>query len=119
MPHPAKPRRRFLFSNLSGSQEGWEVQACSDSPSIEQVYPVQAFQDGRNPHSQSSPEERGLHDKDRLEGRVFCRPSPLLTSETPVIPIEGQAYEFSCLQFGLVPAPQVFTKVLKPVVGFL
>ena len=39
----------------------------------------------------SSPEERGLHDKDRLEGRVFCRPSPLLTSETPVIPMEGSS----------------------------
>ena len=57
-----------------------------------------------------SPEERG-HDKDRLEGRVFCRPSPLLTAEIPVIPME-----FSCLPFGLAPAPRVFTKVLKPVV---
>ena len=32
---------------------------------------------------------------------------------------KGQTYEFSCLPFGLAPAPQVSTKVLKPVVGFL
>ena len=36
---PAKPRSWFLFLNFSSSQEGWEVQACSKSPSIKQVYP--------------------------------------------------------------------------------
>ncbi|CAD6222018.1 GSCOCG00005285001-RA-CDS [Cotesia congregata] len=32
---------------------------------------------------------------------------------------EGQIYEFICLPFGLCSSPQVFTKLLKPVVGFL
>ena len=32
---------------------------------------------------------------------------------------KGQAYEFSCLPFGLASAPRVFTKIMKPVVGFL
>ena len=27
--------------------------------------------------------------------------------------------EFTCLPFGLLAAPKVFTKVLKPMVGFL
>lgn len=31
----------------------------------------------------------------------------------------GQAYEFTCLPFGLAAAPRVFTKVMKPVVGFI
>jgi len=32
---------------------------------------------------------------------------------------EGKIYKFQCLPFGLSPAPRVFTKLLKPVVGFL
>ena len=31
----------------------------------------------------------------------------------------GQTYEFTCLPFGLAVAPCVFTKVIKPVVGFI
>jgi len=96
MPRPTQPRRGLLFSNFSSSQEGWEVQACSKSSSIEQVYPVQALQDGRealqdgrDPHRERSPEERGLHDKDRFEGCVFRCPCPLSASEVPAIPMEG------------------------------
>jgi len=32
---------------------------------------------------------------------------------------EGVFYEFNCLPFGLNTAPYVFTKILKPVVGYL
>ena len=32
---------------------------------------------------------------------------------------EGKTYMFKCLPFGLSAAPRVFTKLLKPVVGFL
>ena len=32
---------------------------------------------------------------------------------------KGKAYEFQCLPFGLSSAPRVFTKLLRPVVGFL
>jgi len=32
---------------------------------------------------------------------------------------EGKTYKFQCLPFGLSAAPRVFTKLLKPVVGFL
>lgn len=32
---------------------------------------------------------------------------------------EGQTYQFHCLPFGLSCAPQVFKKVMKPVVAFL
>ena len=32
---------------------------------------------------------------------------------------EGKSYMFKCLPFGLSSAPRVFTKLLKPVVGFL
>jgi len=31
---------------------------------------------------------------------------------------EGRIYKFQCLPFGLSAAPRVFTKLLKPVVGF-
>ena len=39
---------------------------------------------------------------------------PLLTFQW-----EDRFYKFTCLPFGLSTAPRVFTKVLKPVVGFL
>ena len=32
---------------------------------------------------------------------------------------EQKTYQFVCLPFGLISAPQVFTKVMKPVVGKL
>ena len=32
---------------------------------------------------------------------------------------EGKTHKFQCLPFGLSAAPRVFTKLLKPVVGFL
>ena len=32
---------------------------------------------------------------------------------------EEKTYKFQCLLFGLSAAPKVFTKLLKPVVGFL
>ena len=32
---------------------------------------------------------------------------------------KGKCFQFTCLPFGLVSPPRVFTKILKPVVGFL
>ena len=32
---------------------------------------------------------------------------------------KGKCFQFTCLPFGLVSAPRVFTKLLRPVVGFL
>lgn len=32
---------------------------------------------------------------------------------------EGETYQFRCLPFGLSSAPRVFTKILRPMVGFL
>lgn len=32
---------------------------------------------------------------------------------------DGNLYEFSCLPFGLSTAPYTFTKIMKPVVGYL
>ena len=32
---------------------------------------------------------------------------------------KGKCFQFTCLPFGLVSAPRVFTKILRPVVGFL
>ena len=32
---------------------------------------------------------------------------------------KGRIFQFSCLAFGLAPAPRIFTKILKVVMGFL
>ena len=32
---------------------------------------------------------------------------------------QGRTYQFTCLPFGLTSAPRIFTKILKPVTGFL
>ncbi|KZR99751.1 Uncharacterized protein APZ42_004269, partial [Daphnia magna] len=32
---------------------------------------------------------------------------------------KGRLFQFTCLAFGLAPAPRIFTKILKVVVGFL
>ena len=32
---------------------------------------------------------------------------------------KGRVFQFNCLAFGLTPAPRIFTKILKVVMGFL
>ena len=56
---------------------------------------------------------------------VFLPPPPLPDFSIPIHPIhlrfvwQGQAYEFTCLPFGLRSAPQTFMKLMRLVMGFL
>jgi len=54
-----------------------------------------------------------------LENAYFLIPMDESSSKYLRFIFQGQCFEFLCLPFGLNVAPQVFTKILKPVVKYL
>ena len=69
--HSTRPNRRFLFPYLPCPQKRQKIQASCEPSSVEQVHPVQVFQNGRNPHSEGPLKEGRLHGQDRFKGCVF------------------------------------------------
>jgi len=70
-------------------------------------------------HPSRASSSKRLDGKNGSEGRYLQMPihpthQPLLTFQW-----RDKHYKFTCLPFGLSAAPRVFTKVLKPVLGFL
>ena len=105
--------------DIPSGEEGWWAEASDKPERPQSVCEGGTFQDGGSSPPSRSPTIRGLDGED---GPKRCippsahqsRPSTLLSFLW-----EEKYYMFTCLPFGLSAAPRVFTKLMKPVVGFL
>ena len=108
---------RVLFNDISSTKEGWPDETGSEPPSSQPVPPLPTLQYGGNPRSKGSPSAGRLDEQDRSQRCVI--PIDMEYRKYLRFRWQGQAYEFTCLPFGLATAPRIFTKLLRPVVGFL
>lgn len=83
---------------------------------LKSIFEDRAFQDGGSPLAPRPPATTRLDGKDRLEGCIPSSTNPPRLSTPPDLSMGGDNLQVS---FGLSTAPRVFTKLLKPVVGFL
>ncbi len=60
----------------------------------------------------------GLVCSDRPEGRLLSRSDPSATQTVSTVCVEGQAWQYRVLPFGLSLSPRVFTKVVEGVLTF-
>ena len=112
--------RGILLNPVSSTQErGRANETSGQSQAFEQVSATYTFQNGRPTCSAGSPPERGLDVQNRLKGCIFCASYIQGASSAPTLPLENKGIPVACLPFGLSTAPWVFTKVLRPVIGWL
>jgi len=103
----------FLGQKMGGTTTG-------DQPKgVKPICTSGTLQDGGFTPTTRSTSTRGL---DGENGFERCLPPiPIHSSHQHLLQFiwEGKHFRFLCLPFGLSAAPWVFTKLLKPVVGFL
>jgi len=101
--------RQLCVINIPGGEQGWESEASNKS---EGLCEARAFQNG------------GFHISRRLDGQdgpKGCIPPntvPIYSDHQLLLTLE-KCYKFTCLPFDLSSALRVFTKLMKPIVGFL
>jgi len=111
--------RLLCLPDIPGGKEGWRAETCNQPEGAQPICQGRTFQDGEPAHPSRASASRGLDGKNGSEGCIPSDTHSPNTSATPDLPVEGKYYKFTCLPFGLSVAPRVFTKILKPVVGFL
>ena len=108
----------FCVPNIPSGKKGWGAETSSKPKGSQSVCEDRTLQDGRFSPAPRPFATTGLDGKDGFER---CLPpdsySPRLS--TPTYLQMGETYKIQCLPFGLSATPRVFTKLLKPVVGFL
>ena len=107
---------RLHLPVVSGPQKRWRVPASSEFEGPQQIHPGRTVQDGGVSHVEGSGETGRLVSKDRLEGCILPDASVFWVPDISAVHLEGK---FLPVPFGLSCAPQVFMKVIKPVVAFL
>ena len=98
--HSTRPNRRFLFLYLPCPHKRRKIQASCEPSSVEQMHPVQAFQNGRNPHSEGPLKGDYMV---RIDIKDVYFAVPICTKHCKYLRFHwrGQTYEFTCLPFGL------------------
>ena len=99
-PGDAATTREFCVPDFSGRKERWWPEACGKSEML-------------NSRPDST---RGLDDQVGPKRCILTGPH---TPRSSVFEWNNSFYQSQCLPFGLSTAPRVFTKLLRPVVGFL
>ena len=110
---------KLCVSNFLGRKEGWGAETGHKLKGSQSICEDRALQDGR-----SSLTPRSLQSQDwmvKLDLKDAYLQIPIHPDHQHLLTFqwEQETYKFQCLPFGLSTAPRVFTKLLKPVVGFL
>jgi len=110
--------REFCPPVVPCGKEGWKLEASNKHEVPQSICENRAFQDGGAPSASRPSTVSGLDGEDGPERCLSPGPYSLRLTTT-IFSIGGHNYMFRCLRFSLSSAPQVFTKLLKPLVGFL
>ena len=109
--------RGVYQSNISGSEERRGEQTSDQPQEVEFPHSVSTLQNGGIAPPQTYNSGKGFHDQDRSQRcLLLCTHEPA-ASAFPEVHLGGTRYQFTCLPFGLAPAPLYFTKLLKPVMA--
>ena len=77
------------------------------------------FSNGELSYSKVSSQARSLHDQDRSQGHILFGSYSPSSQKFLRFLWQNKAFQFSSLPFGLNIAPSLFTRLVKPVAGFL
>ena len=113
------PERGIYKYSFLSQKERWGEQTCNQLKTVEQFCCLSTFQNGGAARAKAFSPEGRLDDKNRSEDAYFT--VPIDPEHQPLLRFiyGGTRYQFTCLPFGLGPAPLLFTKLLKPVVALL
>ena len=111
--------KEFCLSDFPGGKEGWGPETSSNPEMLKLVHEGRAFQDGRTPSPSRSYPSRRLDDQVGPKDAYLQVPIHPDHQKFLVFGWNNRFYQFKCLPFGLSTAPRIFTKLLRPVVGFL
>ncbi|KAL9957098.1 hypothetical protein ACROYT_G038697 [Oculina patagonica] len=113
------PERGIYKYSFLSEKERWGEQTCNQLKTVEQFCCLSTFQNGGAALAKAFSPEGRLDDKNRSEGCLLYCANRSRAPAAPSFYLWGTRYHFTCLPFGLGPAPLLFAKLLKPVVALL
>ena len=111
--------RQFYLPNLSDQKERGRLPPCNQPQMLESICQGGTLQDGRATPPPRSYLARGPDDEAGSQGYIPPHSYSPRPSTPPPIHFVGETLQVQCLSFGLSAAPEVFTELLKLMVGFL
>ena len=106
---------RLLQSPLPGGEGDWRLEACDRSLTFERLRPADVVQDGNSRLVLLSVREGDFLASLDLKDAYFQFPIHGSSRKLLRFMSEGTVYQFKALCFGLLTAPQVFTRVFAAV----
>ena len=107
------------FQHFHHPKKGWGEKASGRHVRTESVCRVSSIQDGGYITAERYPPEKGLHDKAGSSRCLLDFSNRSKIKDLLKIFWKGVLYQFTCLQFGLLPSARLFPKTLKLVIAFL
>jgi len=114
-----EPTPGQFVSRIFSFQEGRNSQACSKPEASQQIHFQETLQDRGHSHSQGADQGARLDDVSGSQRCISICSHPHDSQELLCFQWQGEMFEFQCLPFGLISAPRVFTKLMKPVMAVL
>ena len=111
--------RQLCVPDISCGEEGWGSEASNKSEGPQSVCETRALQDGGPSPPPRSPPVRGLDGQNGSEGCIPPSPNPSRPSTTSHLPLGREILQIHLPTIQPVICTRVFTKLMKPVVGFL
>ena len=102
-----------------GKKEGWGKSSLYKLKSSQQVYSIQAFQNGRFALLEIPSQDKRFSLQDRSEKCHLSVPLCMSSRKFVIFAWSRKLYDFLHLCFGLGPAPRIFSKLLKVSIALL